>query len=154
MNYSYSDLGGHLSINHWSNGNALWSRGPPLSPAVLTISYVKAYFNSTDSARQQAYAEQCTDNTDVCIVPEEYVRTDPTRFIDGKMCGEGNLEASVTPSSTTSSNPSSTISPSATETVPLAASPTSGATTGRSLRCPWWARFFVFSGYVLLKQFL
>ncbi len=42
---------GRIHISHWSNGNPSWSRGPPLSDAVMTVSYVKAYFNSTNLTR-------------------------------------------------------------------------------------------------------
>lgn len=38
---------GHLMLSHWSNGNSGWSAGPPLQDAVMTVSYVKAYFNIT-----------------------------------------------------------------------------------------------------------
>ncbi|PHH61060.1 hypothetical protein CDD81_828 [Ophiocordyceps australis] len=40
---------GHLVLQHWSNGNPLWSGGPPREEALMTVSYVKAYFNSTAS---------------------------------------------------------------------------------------------------------
>jgi hypothetical protein len=39
---------GSLHIAHWSNGNQGWSAGPPTEDAVMTVSYVKAYFNSSD----------------------------------------------------------------------------------------------------------
>ncbi|PHH62722.1 hypothetical protein CDD82_1971 [Ophiocordyceps australis] len=48
---------GHLVLQHWSNGNPLWSGGPPREDALMTVSYVKAYFNSTTSkAGRQACA--------------------------------------------------------------------------------------------------
>ncbi|KOS18566.1 Beta-glucanase [Escovopsis weberi] len=50
---------GHLILQHWSNGNALWSGGPPTEDAFLSVSYVKAYFNSTDPKRQADYAKRC-----------------------------------------------------------------------------------------------
>ncbi|CAN8096897.1 unnamed protein product [Discula destructiva] len=70
---------GHLAFNHWSNGNAAWSGGPPAAgeDAVLEIRYVKAYFNSTDAARQSAFEERCGDGAAaaaaagaVCDIPE------------------------------------------------------------------------------------
>jgi hypothetical protein len=42
-----------------SNGNDQWSQGPPEKDAVLTINYVKAYFNTSDSARDEQYASRC-----------------------------------------------------------------------------------------------
>ncbi|KAL6786450.1 glycoside hydrolase family 16 protein [Trichoderma sp. SZMC 28012] len=50
---------GHIILQHWSNGNPLWSGGPPEEDAVLTVSYVKAYFNSSDSDVQSTWAESC-----------------------------------------------------------------------------------------------
>jgi hypothetical protein len=55
--------GRHLILSHWSNGNALWSGGPPMQDAVLTIGYVKAYFNSSDPSRQSAALSRCLDPT-------------------------------------------------------------------------------------------
>ncbi|PHH84970.1 hypothetical protein CDD83_1103 [Cordyceps sp. RAO-2017] len=39
--------GGHLILQHWSNGDPMWSGGPPTQDALLLVSYVKAYFNSS-----------------------------------------------------------------------------------------------------------
>ncbi|KAK4064274.1 CAZyme family GH16 [Trichoderma aggressivum f. europaeum] len=50
---------GHIILQHWSNGNPLWSGGPPTEDAVLTVSYVKAYFNSSASTAQSSWAESC-----------------------------------------------------------------------------------------------
>ncbi len=33
---------GHLVLQHWSNGNRLWTSGPPTSDAVSTVAYVQA----------------------------------------------------------------------------------------------------------------
>ncbi|EJT69281.1 hypothetical protein GGTG_12900 [Gaeumannomyces tritici R3-111a-1] len=57
------DRGGHLILQHWSNGNPLWSGGPPPRDAVLTVSYVRAYFNSSAPApaRQGDRAGRCAD---------------------------------------------------------------------------------------------
>lgn len=63
---------GHLALNQWSNGNALWSGGPPARDAEMELRYVKAYFNSTDGARVQAAAERCADPAAagaVCGIP-------------------------------------------------------------------------------------
>jgi hypothetical protein len=64
---------GHLLVSHWSNGNARWSRGPPSADATTTVRYVKAYYNSSDDARRDAYADRCADPAArpraVCAVP-------------------------------------------------------------------------------------
>ncbi|KAI0180861.1 glycoside hydrolase family 16 protein [Hypoxylon sp. FL1284] len=61
---------GNLQLSHWSNGNAGWSRGPPAQDATTTVSYVKAYFNSSLEARQHDYSARCRDLTAVCAVPD------------------------------------------------------------------------------------
>lgn len=63
---------GHLALNQWSNGNALWSGGPPAEDAVMDVRYVKAYFNSSLKARQGDYAARCKDPAAagaVCAIP-------------------------------------------------------------------------------------
>jgi hypothetical protein len=64
------DSAGHLILQHWSNGNPKWSGGPPKEAATVTVSYVKAYFNSSDEYRQGAWQSQCKDVTATrCLVP-------------------------------------------------------------------------------------
>ncbi|KAK6359688.1 hypothetical protein TWF696_000830 [Orbilia brochopaga] len=50
---------GHVVVTHWSNGNPLWSGGPPEGNSALLLTYVKAYFNSSDPQRQSDYARRC-----------------------------------------------------------------------------------------------
>ncbi|KAI0435172.1 glycoside hydrolase, family 16 [Xylaria sp. FL1042] len=64
---------GHLLLSHWSNGNPGWSHGPPTADAVTTVSYVKAYFNSSLEQRHQDFALRCKDPTisgAVCAIPD------------------------------------------------------------------------------------
>ncbi|KAI1082219.1 glycoside hydrolase family 16 protein [Whalleya microplaca] len=64
---------GHLLLSHWSNGNPGWSNGPPDTDATTTISYVKAYFNSSSESRQNDYRTRCKDpsaSTAVCAIPD------------------------------------------------------------------------------------
>lgn len=61
--------GGHLILQHWSNGNDLWSGGPPLQDSTLAISYVKAYFNSSLLERQQQRSRDCGESTKHGSVP-------------------------------------------------------------------------------------
>lgn len=52
---------------------------PPVD-AIQTVSYVKAYFNSSDPARQTVYQQQCKDlkaTGAVCEVPELSGAPDP-----------------------------------------------------------------------------
>lgn len=63
---------GHIALNHWSNGNPLWSGGPPARDAAMEVRYVKAYFNSTDGARQRDAVARCEDpkaQGAVCAIP-------------------------------------------------------------------------------------
>ncbi|KAI1757728.1 glycoside hydrolase, family 16 [Xylaria castorea] len=64
---------GHLLLSHWSNGNPGWSHGPPTADAVMTVSYVKAYFNSSLEQRQRDFALRCKDpmaSGAVCAIPD------------------------------------------------------------------------------------
>lgn len=65
---------GHLILTHWSNGNPLWSGGPPAKDAIMTVSYVKSYFNSSLTERIQAFTSRCKDPHApgaVCIIPDQ-----------------------------------------------------------------------------------
>jgi beta-glucanase (GH16 family) len=65
---------GHLILQHWSNGNEKWSGGPPTEDAILTVNYVKAYFNSSDEKKQRDLNSRCADaktrGGGVCRIPE------------------------------------------------------------------------------------
>ena len=66
---------GHMILTQWSNGNPLWSFGPPPSEATIIVSYVKAYFNSSDPARQKDWALRCTDPSvpgAICAIPDQF----------------------------------------------------------------------------------
>lgn len=58
--------GGYIVLNHWSNGNAGWSRGPPAKEAIMTVSYVKAYFNSSDVSRVDKFEKGCKSREGIC----------------------------------------------------------------------------------------
>lgn len=102
LDHDYKASNGSIFLNHWSNGNKLWSRGPPLNNAVLTISYVKAYFNSSDPGKGQAFEKACTaadkDKSQACVIPNQKTPPDPglanddsaakTLFFNHGMCGE------------------------------------------------------------------
>lgn len=91
---------GHLALSHWSNGNALWSGGPPTSDAVLAIQYVKAYFNSSDTARQQDFEARCVDPAAagaVCDIPNVVAGNDSAA--GWFFTGQKNMTANQTVSS-------------------------------------------------------
>jgi beta-glucanase (GH16 family) len=70
---------GHMILTHWSNGNNLWSGGPPRVDAVMSVSYVKAYFNSSAPERQKLARSRCRDATlpeAVCKIPDQIVAPD------------------------------------------------------------------------------
>lgn len=64
---------GKIILSHWSNGNALWSGGPPAEDTKITVSYVQAYFNSSNPARISDHAKRCP-NPDasgaICHIPD------------------------------------------------------------------------------------
>ncbi|KAI6347740.1 hypothetical protein MCOR25_010899 [Pyricularia grisea] len=77
------DHPGHLILQHWSNGNALWSGGPPQRDAMLTVAYVRAYFNSSSDARKQDWEKRCHDVAApgaVCQIPEKVSVANPSLF--------------------------------------------------------------------------
>ncbi|KAL8818791.1 MAG: hypothetical protein Q9223_002652 [Gallowayella weberi] len=69
---------GGLRLNHWSNGDAGWSAGPPEQDANMHFSYLKAYFNTTNSTADSKM--KCRDPGDpqaVCQVPDQTIPPDP-----------------------------------------------------------------------------
>ncbi|OLN81547.1 Beta-glucanase 2 [Colletotrichum chlorophyti] len=86
--------GGHLILQHWSNGNPLWSGGPPKEDAILTVASVKAYFNSSLDTRKTDHASRCIDPTApdaVCVIPD-----DPLFFFSTKANMTNNQTVSGT----------------------------------------------------------
>ncbi|KAG0648895.1 Lichenase [Hyphodiscus hymeniophilus] len=84
---------GHMILTQWSNGNPLWSFGPPTSEATITVSYVKAYFNSSDTVRQKDWALRCTDSSApgaICMIPDQLGPPDPSTNVSS-----GNSSAST-----------------------------------------------------------
>ncbi|KAG9242154.1 glycoside hydrolase family 16 protein [Calycina marina] len=77
---------GHMILTHWSNGNPLWSHGPPAEEAVLTVSYVKSYFNSSSHNRTLQYASRCKNPhayDSVCAIPDSSIDHVPIDGEDG-----------------------------------------------------------------------
>ncbi|KAK6505149.1 hypothetical protein TWF481_007070 [Arthrobotrys musiformis] len=81
---------GHLVITHWSNGDPLWSGGPPEGDAALLLTYVKAYFNSSNPQRQLDFKSRCSSpppskDDKICEIPTQtgpplYDSEDPPYF--------------------------------------------------------------------------
>lgn len=96
--------GGGMFMNHWSNGDPSWSAGPPDQDTVMTVSYVKAYFNSTNTERSQNdYRKRCPvyDPTKVCAIPAQMTAPDPSLGTDAAKTYFFSLEDDMTPGQTT-----------------------------------------------------
>lgn len=81
MTDNIPDAPGRLHISHWSNGNAGWSGGPPDADAVMTVSYVKAYFNSSDANRTAAALRACAAagaEATACAIPVPSAAPNPS----------------------------------------------------------------------------
>ena len=65
-----------------SNGNPYWTGGPPTQDAVLTVSYVKAYFNSTNTTGDAEYSHVCPSSSpqilqQTCEIPDQQTAPSP-----------------------------------------------------------------------------
>ncbi|KAI5793333.1 concanavalin A-like lectin/glucanase domain-containing protein [Geopyxis carbonaria] len=68
------DKPGPLFLNHWSDGRPVWTGGPPEMDAVMTVRYVKAYFNSSHAARGREFERVCREAGEgrlPCGVPDQ-----------------------------------------------------------------------------------
>lgn len=97
-------VGGHLILQHWSNGNPLWSGGPPKDAAAISIGYVKAYFNSSDPAELQKKVDQCNllgsagaADGSVCAIPDgsQHSARNGSHFFTGTDYHTDGLEGST-----------------------------------------------------------
>jgi beta-glucanase (GH16 family) len=96
--------GGAIFFNHWSNGDPTWSAGPPEKDTVMTISYMKSYFNSTRTERSQhAYRERCPtyDPSKVCAIPAQDTAPDTSVGKEGLKTHFFSHEKDMTPGQTT-----------------------------------------------------
>lgn len=63
---------GKIILSHWSNGNPLWSGGPPEVDAKMTVSYVHGYFNSSLPSRHEDYQKRCKGRQgSICPIPDQ-----------------------------------------------------------------------------------
>ena len=83
---------GGIHFSHWSNGDPTWSGGPPESDAVLTLSYFKAYFNTSadnttaptaPTACGQAGPNAACNVLDVAGAPDSNASARAAWFADG-----------------------------------------------------------------------
>lgn len=96
--------GGAIFFNHWSNGDPTWSAGPPEKDTVMTISYMKSYFNSTRTERSQnAYRERCPtyDPSKVCAIPAQDTAPDTSVGKEGLKTHFFSHEKDMTPGQVT-----------------------------------------------------
>ena len=99
--------GGGVFFNHWSNGDPKWSAGPPDADTVMTLSYVKGYFNSTDTERSQnAYKERCPkfDPAKVCPIPAQTMPPDASQGTDAAKTYFFSQQDNMTPGQITYSS--------------------------------------------------
>jgi len=64
---------GHFILQHWSDGNSVWSGGPPEEDTSVTVRYVKAYFNSSDTALNEDRKKECSSASAknvICEIPD------------------------------------------------------------------------------------
>ncbi|KAL8781945.1 MAG: hypothetical protein Q9213_005784 [Squamulea squamosa] len=100
---------GRILLNHWSHGQTGWEHGPPEKDALMTVAYVKAYFNTTSPAAR------CIDpqaGGAICEVPDQLgpVSPDkPTTFLTNIGTSSGDT-VPVNPTTTSTMKPASTTS--------------------------------------------
>lgn len=71
---------GKIILTQWSNGNPQWSRGPPLQDSALTVSYVKAYFDSSNATQNAITSKACKNPAApnaICAIPDQKVAPNP-----------------------------------------------------------------------------
>jgi beta-glucanase (GH16 family) len=73
------DTPGKLMLSHLSNGVPDWSGGPPVEDAVMTVMYVKAYYNTTSSRDEPNLDCSVVRADTVCVVPDQASPLEPKR---------------------------------------------------------------------------
>ncbi|KAL8858576.1 MAG: hypothetical protein Q9178_004870 [Gyalolechia marmorata] len=88
---------GRIILNHWARGQDGWEKYPPGQDALMTVGYVKAYFNTTSPATK------CVDpeaNGAVCEVPAQLGPVSPeqsTAFLTRDGLGTYNTNEPAAP---------------------------------------------------------
>jgi hypothetical protein len=70
MTQDIPDSPGHMVMNHWSNGDAAWSAGPPKTSATMVISHAGMYFNTSDPNMRAYHKKECPkrDSRKICTI--------------------------------------------------------------------------------------
>ncbi|KAM0722164.1 hypothetical protein Q7P37_001605 [Cladosporium fusiforme] len=68
---------GILMLSHWSNGNPGWSGGPPMQDAVITVGYIKAYFNVTSRDEPKSGCRDLNAEGSVCAIEDQNTPPNP-----------------------------------------------------------------------------
>ncbi|KAL8989810.1 MAG: hypothetical protein Q9169_008275 [Polycauliona sp. 2 TL-2023] len=102
---------GRILLNHWSHGQDGWEQGPPKQDALMTVAYVKAYFNTTSAAPECADPEA---KDAICEVPDQLRPVSPetpTTFLTDvdSTYGDGGLEGPINPATTSTTEPAPTV---------------------------------------------
>lgn len=95
---------GHMVLNHWSNGDAGWSAGPPVQDTAITIQYTHLYFNSSEPRELKRFNTACPDYdaAKVCNIQDNKVSLMPPVSTTGNSFvapwdGPGSTPAPVAP---------------------------------------------------------
>ncbi|KAF8243235.1 glycoside hydrolase family 16 protein [Wilcoxina mikolae CBS 423.85] len=89
---------GKIVLSHWSNGQPLWSGGPPKEDAKMLVSYVKAYFNSSDQTRLKDHAARCSNPSAanaICRIPDKGAKPGDTYFFSQDPSGNKTNNQSI-----------------------------------------------------------
>ncbi|KAL8717095.1 MAG: hypothetical protein Q9225_005630 [Loekoesia sp. 1 TL-2023] len=128
---------GRIMLNHWSNGDPNWSKGPPAKDVYMTVAYVKAYFNTSSEGTQPR--SQCGNpNAEdaVCKVPDQIGPVNPgqgTTFLTSqspKNQPNQPLPTSISPPTASSTGSSSSAAPNDSVAIPVSPDATCGGAQG------------------------
>ncbi|KAL8711443.1 MAG: hypothetical protein Q9220_004101 [cf. Caloplaca sp. 1 TL-2023] len=88
---------GRILMNHWSNGDPAWTKGPPAKDAIMTVAYVKAYFNTLET---QTSCNNADVEGAVCQVPDQKGPITPgqdTTFLTPQASNPSSTTQATTP---------------------------------------------------------
>lgn len=81
---SISNKPSSVHLSHWTSGKEDWTHGPAERDAALAVSYLKAYFNTTNTARNDQFKEACETRRvtaledSICSIPNGRAHSRPT----------------------------------------------------------------------------
>lgn len=62
---------GRIILNHWSNRDPNWTKGPPVKDVYMTVAYMKAYLNKTSGIQTHSQSDN------VCEVLDQHGSVTP-----------------------------------------------------------------------------